>query len=145
VAELCSTVERLDKKKSKGDTGKMATQLLANLQHDPKKISKLTLHSSDGVHIINIQEIIYLKADGQYTHFYLKDGASKTSSRNLKEYEEILTEHGFFRAHHSYLINMNEVKKYVRGDGGSALMSNGLEIDVSKRRKEDFLKLLDNL
>lgn len=143
--ELKATVERLKKKKADGDMGKMTSQLLNNLQHDPKKITRITLHSSDGVHIINIGEIIYLKADGQYTHFYLRDGTSKLSSRNLKEYEEILTEHRFFRAHHSFLLNLNEVKKYIRGDGGAALMSNGAEIDVSKRRKEEFLRMLEGL
>ena len=62
------------------------------------------------------------------------------TSKNLGEYEELLLEHNFFRVHHSSLINLGEVRKYMRGDGGCALMSNGEQIDISKRKKEAFLK-----
>jgi two-component system LytT family response regulator len=62
------------------------------------------------------------------------------TSKNLKEYEDLLSEHHFFRVHHSWLINLHEIKKYVRGDGGYVIMSDGENIDVSKRKKDEFLK-----
>jgi two-component system LytT family response regulator len=142
---LVASIERLQQKKSKENLKIKSEQLFNNLQQPVKKISRITLHSSDGVHIIPITDIIYMAADGQYTHFYLRDKSTKISSHNLKEYEELLAEHNFFRTHHSYLINMDEVKKYLRGDGGTVIMSNGKELDVSKRRKEEFLGLLENL
>ena len=67
------------------------------------------------------------------------------TSKNLKEYEELLSEHNFFRIHKSYLINMNEIKKYIRGDGGQVNMSNGRTLDVSKRKKESFLAQLSKV
>jgi two-component system LytT family response regulator len=145
TGELKASVLRLKDKLSKEQPQMKTRQLFSNLKDGVKKITKITLHSSDGVHILPIADIIYLQADGQYTHFYLRDGSTKLSSHNLKEYDELLNEHNFFRVHHSFLINMNEVKKYSRGDGGTLLMSNGKEVDVSKRRREEFLKLLEQL
>jgi two-component system LytT family response regulator len=61
----------------------------------------------------------------------------------LKEFEELLARHGFFRIHHSYLINLNHLKKYIRGDGGQVVMSDSTILDVSRRKKEEFMKLLN--
>jgi two-component system LytT family response regulator len=93
------------------------------------------------MNIIHIHEILYLISERQYTVFYLKSGETIMTSKNLGEYEELLLPYNFFRVHHSSLINLSEVKKYIRDDGGYAVMSNGKHIDVSKRKKESFLKL----
>lgn len=91
-----------------------------------------------------ISEIIYCKADGFYTQFFLKDGTTILVSKNIKEYESILPPEHFFRAHKSFLINLNEIKKYIKGEGGYIVMENGDNVPISIRKKEDFLKAVMN-
>ncbi|MBW7840655.1 MAG: LytTR family transcriptional regulator, partial [Chitinophagaceae bacterium] len=66
-----------------------------------------------------------------------------TVTRLLKEFDELLTPYSFFRVHHSYLINLNHLKKYIKGDGGQVVLSNGDTLDVSRRRKDEFIKALN--
>ncbi|MCB9262143.1 MAG: response regulator transcription factor [Flavobacteriales bacterium] len=106
---------------------------------------QIAISSSDGLIFIKIDNIIYLRGDGAYTYFFLKTGERITVSKNLKEYEDLLSDYDFFRVHKSYLIHLHEMKKYVRGEGGYVVMSNGDSVDVSKRRKEDFLHALSKL
>ena len=70
-------------------------------------------------------------------------GKSLLVTRLLKEFEEMLRPYRFFRVHNIHLINLNYVRKYIRGDGGKAIMENGDEIDVSRRRKDEFLRLIN--
>ena len=94
---------------------------------------------------LKVDNIIYLRGDGAYTYFFLKSGERITTSKNLKEYETLLSDYDFFRVHKSFLINLHEMKKYVRGEGGYVVMSNGDTVDVSKRRKENFMAALSKL
>ena len=66
-------------------------------------------------------------------------------SKTLKEAEEVLQEAGFCRIHHSYCINMKYVQSYIRGEGGEAVMTNGIHLPVSRTRKQDFLSLLEKI
>ncbi len=106
---------------------------------------QIALACSEGLIFVRIQDILYCKGDGAYTYFHLKSGERITVSKNLGEFEELLGDHGFFRVHKSSLINLNEMKKYVRGEGGYVVMSNGDSVDVSKRRKDDFLAQLSKV
>ncbi len=142
--ELNKTIERLKLKRQQVSLQERLSLLMKTLE-DPKKLpSKITVSNSDGISVLNISEIIYLEADGPYTTFFLMNGTKIVSSHNLKEYEEILSDNGFFRSHHSFLLNMNHVSKYLKSDG-YALMSNGKHTDVSKRRKDDFVQRLTHL
>ena len=100
---------------------------------------KIALPTIDGLLFVPVEDIIYCEAEGAYTTIHLKSAGKILVSKNLKEYEQQLSGHCFLRVHHSYLINLNEVKKYVRGEGGYVVMSNNISVDVSKRRKETFL------
>jgi two-component system LytT family response regulator len=93
----------------------------------------------------DVKDIIYCESTGSYTTFYFKSGEKVMVSRGIGEFEELLKDHHFFRIHHSYLINMNEVRKYIRGEGGTVILSNGTEVDVAKRRKDHFLSLLNKI
>jgi len=87
------------------------------------------------------ENIIRCEADDNYTHLFLKDKSRITACRTLKEVEEQLQDFSYFlRVHHSWLINMNEVTKYVRGEGGYVIMSDGSTVNVSRSRKEALLK-----
>ncbi len=109
---------------------------------DPVNINKIILPMNDGLLLLNISEIIRLESDGAYTTFYTMDGNKYVTSRTLATYEEQLIPQAFFRVHHSHLINMNHINKYVKGEGGYVIMSDNSSIDVSRRKKEDFLRAL---
>ena len=103
---------------------------------------QISLSTSKGLQFIKTENIVYLKGDGAYTYFFLKSGERITTSKNLKAYEERLKDYNFFRSHKSYLVNLSEIKTYIRGDGSHAVMSNGDNVGVSKRRKDHFLAAL---
>ncbi|PWT78153.1 MAG: DNA-binding response regulator [Bacteroidetes bacterium] len=105
--------------------------------------SKIAIATLEGYEMVPVKEIIYCEADNNYTHFHIKNGKKKTACRTLKEVEEQLLIFSFFiRVHHSYLINLNEVDKYVRGEGGYLVMNGDSTVNVSRNRKELLLKKL---
>jgi two-component system LytT family response regulator len=99
---------------------------------------KITLPQQDGFQVLNIADIIYCKADDNYTEIYLAN-KKIVVSKTLKYFEEALTDFPFARIHKSYLVNVNEVVKYVKGKGGSVIVSNGIELLVSSSKKKDLL------
>ena len=117
------------------------------LYHDiknPKKLhDKIAVATAEGFIIIPVQDILYCLAKSNYTEFFLTQKRTVLSSYTLKQYDELLTPQSFFRAHRSYLINMEHVKMYRRGEGGEIVMSNGDAIELARAHKEEFLHLLN--
>lgn len=144
ISLLKEAVERARKKRDKDKVNKNFEVFVNNMKTN-KNNQQIAISSSDGLLFIKIDNIIYLRGDGAYTYFFLKSGERITTSKNLKEYEDLLSEYDFFRVHKSSLIHLHEMKKYVRGEGGYVVMSNGDSVDVSKRRKEHFLAALSKL
>jgi two-component system, LytTR family, response regulator len=140
VEELRSTIDKVRKAK-RADAKQRYEQLRDNLKSPNDPSIKLALPSLEGLTFVTTSEIVYCQADSNYTTFYLADGAKIIVSQTLKEYEELLSPYRFFRIHHSYLINLDAIKQYVRGEGGHVVMSNDVRLDVSKRRKDEFLGL----
>ena len=138
IEELKAALLKVEKKIGGSINGRLQ-QLMDNLKGGNTENFKLALPTSDGLIFIKVNDIVYCEASSNYTNIYMLDGKKHLVSRTLKEYEEMLTESNFFRIHHSYLINLNLVKKYVRGDGGYVIMNNDTSLDVSKRKKEAFL------
>jgi two-component system LytT family response regulator len=103
---------------------------------------RIALPTMEGLQIIAVSDIIYCSSNSNYTILVLKDKQKLTISRTLKEVEEMLEQHRFLRIHHSYLVNLDEVRTYVRGEGGSVVMSDGSSVDVSRSKKETLLKSL---
>lgn len=99
----------------------------------------LALPTEDGLAFVRLEEIIRADAVSNYTVFHLKGGVRVMVSRTLGEYEEMLAEAGFFRAHNSHLVNMRHVRRYRKGRGGAAIMSDGSEVEISARRRDAFL------
>jgi two-component system, LytTR family, response regulator len=104
--------------------------------------NKIAVHTLQGLLFFNICDIIHLEAQSNYTILHFLNSPKLTASRTLKEFEDILPHDIFFRPHHSHLINLNFIKKYIKGDGGQIEMQNGDYIDVSRRKKEEFLKVI---
>ncbi|MGK0323913.1 MAG: two-component system LytT family response regulator [Psychroserpens sp.] len=100
---------------------------------------KITIPQQSGFEVLQTSEIMYCKADDNYTEIYLSNNKKKLVSKTLKYFEDALTESGFARVHKSYLVNVNEVTKYIKGKGGSVVLSNGKEITVSASKKSDLL------
>jgi two-component system LytT family response regulator len=118
-------------------------QLELLLEHLNKKQPKrITIPTSDGLHFINIDNIIYLEASNNYTQIYLATDQKFLVCRTLKEFEEMLPADPFVRIHHSTIVNKYYVEKYIRGDGGQVVMRHGRVLDVSKRRKTEFLQAI---
>ncbi len=103
---------------------------------------KLTLPQQDGFQVLNISEILYCKADDNYTEIFLENKKILVS-KTLKYFEDALSDFPFARIHKSYLVNVNEVVKYRKGKGGSVVISNGKELLVSASKKKDFLSFYD--
>jgi len=100
---------------------------------------KITIPQQDGFEILETANILYCKADDNYTEIYLNNNKKKLVSKTLKHFENTLSESSFARVHKSYLVNVNEVTKYRKGKGGSVVLSNGKEIMVSASKKADLL------
>ncbi|WP_276168013.1 LytR/AlgR family response regulator transcription factor [Zobellia alginiliquefaciens] len=99
---------------------------------------KITLPQQDGFQVLNVADILYCKADDNYTEIYLENKKILVS-KTLKYFEEALASFPFVRIHKSYLVNVNEVIKYKKGKGGSVVVSNGKELLVSASKKKDLL------
>lgn len=115
-------------------------QFTQNLKSNSYKNLRMAIPSAEGLVFINIEEIIYCEASGNYTNFHMRDGHKFVVSRTLKEYEDMLDEQDFFRIHNSYLINLRAIKRYIRGEGGQVVMVNDQHLDVAKLKKKGFLE-----
>ncbi len=108
-------------------------------------VEKIVLPSLDELLFVKVNDIIRCESDNNYTYFYLLDKERILVSRTLKDYEDLLEPLGFFRIHKSSIINLRYLKKYRKGEGGTVTMEDGSQLEVSRRRKDDFLKVLQNL
>jgi len=138
IEELKAGLVKVEKKLNGNISGRLK-QMMDNLKGGSIENFKLALPTTEGLLFIRVNDILYCEASSNYTQIFMHDGKKHLVSRTLKEYEDILGESNFFRIHHSYLINLNLIKKYVRGEGGYVVMNNDTSLDVSKRKKEAFL------
>jgi two-component system, LytTR family, response regulator len=116
--------------------------LLQKLNHPTATVSKIAIPTMEGLQMVLVENIISCVSDSNYTVLCLKNKQKITASRTLKDIEELLEDYSFIRVHHSFLVNLNEVEKYIKGEGGYLLMSDQTTIDVSRSRKEMLLKRL---
>lgn len=103
------------------------------------RLNKMVLPTFNGLQFVRTDQIVRLKADGNYTTFYLVDGNKFLVSKPIREYEALLENLGFYRVHQSSIVNLNLIEKYIRGEGGIIVMEDGSEVEVARRRKEGFL------
>lgn len=141
IEELKTAVEKIELKET-NQTKKQAELLQQNMEHPKKQLNKLAIPTLEGLLFFDINDIIHLEANSNYTIIHFSDKPKITASKTLKEFEEILPEDIFFRTHHSHLINLNYIKRYIKGDGGQIELQNGNYVDVSRRKKEEFLKAI---
>jgi two-component system LytT family response regulator len=105
-----------------------------------RELERVAIPTEEGFVFVSLEKIVRCGSESNYTRLYLTDGSQILSSRTLGDYEDLLADAGFFRVHHSHMINIGHAVSYRKGKGGSVLMSDGAEIEVSVRRKEGFLE-----
>jgi len=116
-----------------------------SLKNNHKAQTKLALHTQEKIHVVDIDDIIRCESNINYTEFFFKDGKKLLVTKTLKEFEDLLTDHGFFRVHQSHLVNTKFIKEFVKADGGSILMANGSIIPVSTRKRAQVVEMLERL
>jgi len=102
------------------------------------KFDKITISAIDGLYFLAIKDILRIEADDNYSHIYTTEEQRFTVSKTIKYYEDLLKGDNFFRVHKSHIINLNYMKKFVKGDGGYVVMNDDKEITVSRRRRPAF-------
>jgi len=119
------------------------SMLWQQINHFENKFTKVAVPTAEGFELIPVEQLVICEAHDSYTHLYLKNKTKIIASRSLKEIEEQLQHFpSFIRVHHSYLVNLNDVTKYIRGDGGYLVMSDGTTVNVSRNRKDILLNKL---
>lgn len=116
--------------------------LLENIRKKADNFKRIALSNSDGIHLLDINDIIRCESDDNYTKFFVKNGKPILISKTLKEYEELLSEYDFVRIHQSHLINLAYVKSYVKKENGFVLMHNDEQLPVSQRKRELLQEIL---
>jgi two-component system LytT family response regulator len=141
--ELIAAVSKVQVQKHP-PTSAQYEYLLSQIQNRDQQLNKLAIPTNDGYVLIAVDQIIFCEANDNYTHFHLRGGKDIAACRTLKEIEEQLTDFTFLvRVHHSYLVNLNEVSKYVRGEGGYLVLNDGTSINVSRSRKDLLLRKIN--
>lgn len=134
---LVEAVQRAIKRVADKQPEMQVSTLVYNLkQLGSGKKMKLCIPSIKGMKIIEIPDIIYCEASSNYTNFHLINGNNLCSSKPIFEYETLLDDCDFVRVHKSFLVNLEHIKEYVKGEGGSVIMTNNHEVEVSRRKKE---------
>jgi two-component system LytT family response regulator len=137
---LVEAVKRAKKRIIEKSGSKNIETFLHNIQQRQSLHEmKLCIPSLKGFQVVELNDILYAEAAGNYTNFYFTNQHPICTSKPIHEYEELLSDAGFVRIHKSHVVNLLHVKEYLKGEGGSVVLSNGKEIEVSRRKKDAFL------
>lgn len=140
--ELIKAVDKVNSKHPNWVSQDQLNNLLDNFEKGSLTDSRIALSTQESIEYVLPTDIIYCKSESNYTQIHLEDGRMKMISRTLKEFEDLLKDHKFSRPHHSYLVNILFITKYMRSDGGYLVMKDGTNVPLSRNRKDEFLKLL---
>lgn len=139
IDELIAAVAKASEKVESRNVNARIENLLYNLKKPQQGLQKIALPSKEGYVFIALSDIIRCESKSGYTTFFIKDMEKIVSSKNIKEYEPLVTDDIFFRVHNSHIINLNFVKKYHKGRGGYIEMEDGTLIEVATRRKDELM------
>jgi len=142
--ELISAVEKVKEAKYKKTLKRQYDTLLKNLNPEQLTVRKISLSTSDKIHLIEVDNIVRCESDNYYTIIYFKDGSNMLVSKTLKEIEQKLEEYDFVRTHKSHLVNVRCITNFIK-DEMMVLMSDGSKVPVSKRKKEKIMEVINSL
>ena len=143
--ELAAALEKFKQKKSVVESAVHIKNLLNNLNAPQANQANVALPTLTGFVFVPVKDIVRCEADDAYTTFFTRDKRKIIVSKVLKECEQMLVDYRFFRVHHSHLINLDCVTEYIKGEGGIIIMADGSHIDVSRRRRDEFLRQLKKI
>jgi two-component system LytT family response regulator len=143
--ELQNTIIKIKGVVGKSNSFEHIDLLLENIRKKVDNFKRIALSTSDGIHLFEVTDIIRCESKGNYTEFFIKNHKPVLISRTLKEYEEILSEHGFERIHQSHLINLSYLKSYIKSDGGYVIMADNTNIPLAQSKKEKLQELIKSL
>jgi two-component system LytT family response regulator len=143
--EFRQAVSKITNRSNRTEINSTLVHLLNNIKETQIASKKIGIPVITGIVFVQVNEIIRCQSDINYTTFYLTDKRKLLVAKTLKEYEELLSDYNFFRVHNSHLVNLAFIKSYHKGKGGSVKMSDGSEIEISTRRKDEFLKKIAEL
>ena len=139
--DLQETIRRIEGKQT-APSREQIDLLLQQLRQAAKPTaSRIALTTNDGMIFVPTGDILYCEAESNYTKVVLNGGKKMIVAKVLKEIDEALSGEDFFRIHNSYLININHIKKYVRGDGGYVVMDDDMTISISRSRRQAFMEM----
>ncbi len=142
--ELVAAVEKVKEAKYKKTLKRQYDTLLKNIDPEQLVVKKISISTSDKIHLIEVDNIIRCESDNYYTIIYFKDGTNLLVSKTLKEMEQKLEEYDFVRTHKSHLVNMRCIMNFIK-DEMMVVMTDGVKVPVSKRKKERILEVINNL
>ncbi len=135
--DLKLTVERILHKKHQ-TTREQLDLLMEQVKSLRPTVQRIALSAADGLRFVKTEDILYCQAESNYTQVKLVNGDRVLVSKTLKEFDETLSGGDFFRVHNSFVINLNQIKKFIRGEGGYVLMNDGQQITIARSKREDF-------
>lgn len=142
--DLVAAVERFEKKEQQRQFRERLELLLQQYRQPSLPPGKIPFATSEGIVFVRPEQIIRCESSSNYTTLFFTDGGKLLLSKTLREIEEVLQPYGFFRVHHSHLINLQQLQRYVKTDGGYIEMSDGSQVAISRQRKESVLRMLLN-
>jgi two-component system, LytTR family, response regulator len=142
IDDLKTAVNKAEEKRNHSYPNPQIELLVEQLISKKNNFSRIAIPTNEGLQFIRVEDIIYLEASSNYTYIFTVEKKKFIVSRTLKDFEDMLPIEIFVRIHNSYIINKNYVQKYIRGDGGQVVLSNKVTLDVSKRKKSDFLNAI---
>ena len=141
ISDLQNTIERLARRRQ-GHIRERIDILRHSMSDTKSQEDKIVIATSEGLEFLVVKNIIRIESSSNYCHIVMMDGKTMLVTKLLKDLEEMLHPYRFYRIHHSHLINLNYIKKYIREDGGQVMMINDEKIDISRRKKDEFLKMI---
>ena len=139
--ELAAAVEK-SRSEHTDQMGKKLEQLMSYLRMQGASTKKVAFPVSEGLEFVVVDDIVRCESEGSYCHIYIHNQSKLFLSKTLKQVSELISSEKFVRVHHSHLVNMDHVKKYIRGKGGQVIMDDGTSIPVSRTKKDGFLDTL---
>ncbi|MGI9552710.1 MAG: LytR/AlgR family response regulator transcription factor [Aurantibacter sp.] len=142
LEELQAAVKKIHEKDTSDPIDSQLQAMYKNMPKNKGVLKKFAVPTLEGLLFLNVDDIVYCEADRNYTTIYLREKRTLVVSKSLGDFEELLSASGFYRIHHSFLVNLEHIQEYVKGDGGYVKLTDGHHADVSRRKKEQFLKQL---
>lgn len=140
---LVEAVERIQPNKDSAIDKRL--DIFQSYMNNPNAFTKMSISALDGIYFVNIKDVVRFEAEDNYTHIFLNSGDRITASKTIKAYEDMLAPFNFYRVHKRHVINLNYMRKFVKGDGGYLIMDDDIKIEVSRRRRPAFMEQMKRL